>query len=105
MRRPWADRMAELLTPGGLLICLEFPLWKDVRLPGPPWGLKGVYWDLLACGGNGLIDDGGEDKPLPASNRVQFVRELYTKPARSYEQGKGEDMLSLWRRQGLEVVS
>ncbi|KAL5383092.1 hypothetical protein DPSP01_006072 [Paraphaeosphaeria sporulosa] len=33
MRRPWANRMAELLTPGGLLICLEFPLWKDRRHP------------------------------------------------------------------------
>jgi hypothetical protein len=103
MRRSWADRMADLLTPGGLLISLEFPLWKDIKLPGPPWGLKGVYWDLLACGGNGLIDDGREEKSLPSSECVQFVRELYIKPARTYKQGRGEDMLSLWRRHRLDA--
>ncbi|OCK74852.1 hypothetical protein K432DRAFT_468068 [Lepidopterella palustris CBS 459.81] len=53
MRRLWEKRMAELLKPGGLLICLEFPLWKDLKSPGPLWGLKGVYWDFLAHGGDG----------------------------------------------------
>jgi len=91
--------MAELLKPGGLLICLEFPLWKDLNLPGPPWGLQGVYWDLLACGGDGLVKGGEPEKPLVAVENAQFVRELYIRPARSFKQGRGEDMLSVWRRQ------
>ncbi|KAF2676856.1 S-adenosyl-L-methionine-dependent methyltransferase [Lentithecium fluviatile CBS 122367] len=98
MRCLWAKRMAELLKPGGLLICLEFPLWKDLKSPGPPWGLKGIYWDLLARGGDGLIEDGQEERPLPAMEHVQFVCELNLKPARSFKQGRGEDMLSVWRR-------
>ncbi|KAF2279102.1 S-adenosyl-L-methionine-dependent methyltransferase [Westerdykella ornata] len=99
MRRLWARRMAELLKPGGLLVCLEFPLWKDLKAEGPPWGLKDVYWDLLACGGDGLVQDDGKEREPRNTENVQFVRELYLKPARSYKQGRGEDMLSVWRKQ------
>jgi methyl halide transferase len=91
--------MAELLKPGGLLICLEFPMWKDLKLPGPPWGLKFVHSDLLARGGDGLIEDVQEEKSYPVVEHTQFVCELRLKPARSFKQGRGEDMLSLWRRQ------
>lgn len=75
--------MAELLKPGGLLICLEFPLWKDLKLPGPPWGLKGVYWDLLVCG-DGLIQDRKQQKTAQAENAL-FVLELYIKPSKSFK--------------------
>ncbi|KAF2752072.1 S-adenosyl-L-methionine-dependent methyltransferase [Sporormia fimetaria CBS 119925] len=98
MRRDWATRMAQLLRPGGLLVCLEFPLWKSPKELGPPWGLKGVYWDLLACGGDGIVEDDREE-PAPSSPQAHFVRELRFNPARSYKQGRGEDMLSVWRRQ------
>lgn len=82
LRPDWARRMSELVKPGGCLICLEFPLYKDRSLPGPPWGLNGVYEELLSTpkGGN-------------------FIREEYIKPRRSYEVSKGTDMLSVWRRQ------
>jgi hypothetical protein len=57
----------------------------------PPWSLKGVHWDLLLEGrvvfrmkGKTCRKDKEEDK---------FRRMLYVNPARSYESGKGTDMI------------
>ncbi|PYH45963.1 thiol methyltransferase [Aspergillus saccharolyticus JOP 1030-1] len=97
MRPQWAARMAELLIPGGQLVCLEFPLYKDPSLPGPPWGLKGVHWNLLAEGGDGIVHPEQNDKE-PRPPNAKFTRTLYVKPARSYESGRGTDMLSLYTR-------
>ena len=98
MRKDWARRMSELLAPAGVLVCLEFPLYKDLKLPGPPWGLReGIYWDILAAGGDGIIQD--EETAQAATQTTTggaFERLRYTKPARSYEAGNGTDMLSIW---------
>ncbi|TKA63260.1 hypothetical protein B0A49_09165 [Cryomyces minteri] len=52
MRKGWGARISDVLYPGGLLVCLEFPLYKDPAIAGPPWGVSGyVYWDVLANGG------------------------------------------------------
>jgi len=93
--------MADLLDSGGLLVCLEFPLYKDPKLPGPPWGLKGVYWDLLGRGGNGLLGevaDAGDQDAETRSGEGQFKRVVSVKPERSYESGRGTDMLSVWAK-------
>ncbi|KAJ0278048.1 hypothetical protein CBS470a_009976 [Colletotrichum nupharicola] len=86
----------ELLSLTGVLVCLEFPLYKDLDMPGPPWGLRGVYWNILAQGGDGLIQEpvveDAEDKSLKGA----FRRVEYFKPPRSYENGKGTDMVSVW---------
>lgn len=82
-RGKWAERMAELIKPGGKLVCLEFPMYKDPKLPGPPWGVNGVHWELLAGG------DGGNG---------MFTRRVYYKPERTYEVGKGTDMISVYER-------
>lgn len=102
-RRSWASRMASVLKPWGLLICLEFPLYKDPTLPGPPWGLKGVHWDLLSIGDSGIIagsvgEDGKEVKADVGTERGEFHRVLYSKPVRSYEVAKGTDMISVYVR-------
>jgi hypothetical protein len=89
--------MGHLVKPGGFLVCLEFPLWKDLNAPGPPWGLQGVYSDLLARGGNGLLETASDSEPL-AANDGNFTREMYWQPPRSYKQSRGTDMLSVWRR-------
>ncbi|KIX07121.1 uncharacterized protein Z518_05098 [Rhinocladiella mackenziei CBS 650.93] len=97
MRQAWAQRMQELLSPMGILICLEFPLYKDLDFVGPPWGLKDVYWNLLAEGGTGILrnsDSTGEEK---STQQGPCKRLLYFKPERSYEQGRGTDMISAWR--------
>lgn len=85
--------MADLLVPGGLLICLEFPLFKDPSLPGPPWPLKDVYWNLLADGGDGIVYP---PKLEPPAGTGAFERKWYIKPERSYESGQGADMLSIY---------
>ncbi|KAL4975894.1 S-adenosyl-L-methionine-dependent methyltransferase [Aspergillus desertorum] len=82
-RTRWAERMADLLHPGGMLVCLEFPMYKDPALPGPPWGVKGVHWELLAGG------DAGQGK---------FNRRVYARPERTFEVGKGTDMISVYER-------
>lgn len=63
MRRDWAQRMSRLLSPTGRLICLEFPMWKPLTTPGPPWGLHGVHWSLLAEDGTGVVSNAGTLSP------------------------------------------
>lgn len=88
LRVKWASSMANNLLPGGYLICLEFPLYKDRLLPGPPWGLEGVHYNLLQEGGDGIdLDSKGDGK---------FVRILRIKANRTYEQGEGTDHISVY---------
>jgi len=47
LRPKWADRFAELINPGGILLCLMFPLDGD-RPGGPPFSLSPeIYAELL----------------------------------------------------------
>jgi len=98
LRSNWARRMKELLSPTGILICLEFPLWKELDAVGPPYGLNGVYWNLLAEGGDGVLHD-SESTGAKQMDQGQgpFERVLYYKPERSYDQGRGTDMVSVWK--------
>ncbi len=94
--------MSELAAPSGVLICLEFPLYKGLSLPGPPWGLReGIYQSLLAAGGNGMIED---ETAAQAAAQVTtggaFDRIGYITPPRSYEVAKGTDRLSIWALKG-----
>jgi hypothetical protein len=86
--------MSELLAADGVLVCLEFPMYKDLKAPGPPWGLNGVHWDLLAEGNDGIVEESG-DKGEGKGGK--FERVLKFKPERSYEAGRGTDMMSVWR--------
>ena len=103
MRADWARRMTELLAPGGILVCLEFPLYKDPAAQGPPCGMKGVYWNLLSKGGDGIDaqkhsqsqEGAGEVRSLPSD--AKFERILYYKPERTFKVGEGTDMMSVWR--------
>lgn len=92
--------MGELLGSGGQLICLEYPMFKDPALPGPPWGLKGAHWDLLSKGGDGIVKTGAEGADDTPPDRLggKFERILYVKPPRSHEKGQGADMLSVYAR-------
>ncbi|RMZ70884.1 thiopurine s-methyltransferase family [Pyrenophora seminiperda CCB06] len=96
MRKGWAERMESLLSPGGFLVCLEFPMWKPLKAQGPPWGLKGVHWNLLADGADGLFDESGNLIGTGQEKGV-FERVVYWKPPESFEQGRGEDMISVWK--------
>jgi hypothetical protein len=96
MRQDWARRMSQLLLPTGMLVCLEFPMWKPLTAPGPPYGLNGVYWNILAEGGTGVVDDAGS-LSRPGGDIGAFKRAAYWKPPVSFEQGRGEDMISVWK--------
>ena len=75
-------------------------MYKNPSLPGPPWGLKGVHWDLLARGGDGIcnIAEEEEDDTEAAKLKGQFRRAQYFRPTRSYPSGKGTDLLSIYVR-------
>lgn len=99
MRKNWATRMASLVNTDGLLTCLEFPMYKDRKLPGPPWGLNGVHWNLLQQGGDGLVTDEQVDANAGDDDSSgSFTRILYVQPERTHEAGQGTDMLSVYRR-------
>ncbi|KAL4812331.1 S-adenosyl-L-methionine-dependent methyltransferase [Aspergillus spinulosporus] len=59
------------------------PMYKDLALPGPPWGVNGVHWELLAGGDTGL---------------GKFVRRVYVQPQRTFEVGRGTGMISVYER-------
>jgi hypothetical protein len=87
--------MAELLNRnGGLLVCLEFPLFKDLAAQGPPWGLKGVHWDLLTLGNDGILHTRTE--PTSEEEKGKFRRVVYLKPERSNEMSQGTDLVSIY---------
>ncbi|OAA47884.1 Thiopurine S-methyltransferase [Metarhizium rileyi] len=96
MRKDWACRMRELVAPNGVLVCLEFPMYKDLKAIGPPWGLNGVHWKILAAGKDGIIEEAEEET---GAENGPFKRALYFKPPRSYEAGRGTDMVSVWKPQ------
>lgn len=95
MRKDWAARMTSLLSKDALLTCLEFPMYKDRKLPGPPWGLNGVHYDLLERGGDGLVSN---DEATGTEGLGSFSRIVYVQPERTHEAGKGTDMLSVYQR-------
>lgn len=71
--------MAELAAlQHGLLVCVEFPLYKALDTGGPPWGLTSkVYEELLGDA---------------------FEKVLHRMPERTHAVGQGTDWISVWRR-------
>lgn len=71
--------MAELIAPQhGLLVCVEFPLYKSIELGGPPWGLTSEIYDRL-------LED-------------NFKKVLHYKAERTHKVGEGSDRVTVWRR-------
>lgn len=100
-RVSWRDRMTSLLTQTGILVCLEFPMYKSLDAEGPPWGLNGVHWNLLTEGGDGRLHDSdetsGSEEVSEGEKMGLFERVLYLRPERTYEVGQRTDMLSVWK--------
>ena len=71
-------------------------MWKPLTAPGPPYGLNGVYWNILAEGGTGVVDYAGSLSRTDGDVGA-FERTAYWKPPISFEQGRGEDMISVWK--------
>ena len=104
LRPAWAKRISSLLSPGGALICLEFPTHKPASSGGPPWSLPpNVHAELLKQPGEDIsYDEGGI---VVASNRTEgpgaLTRVAHYTPRRTHDVGviKGvvRDCVSVWR--------
>jgi hypothetical protein len=71
-------------------------MWKPLEAKGPPWGLNGVHWNILAEGGDGMVDETGHLRKASGESG-SFERVVYWKPSTSFEQSRGEDMISVWK--------
>jgi len=77
LREPWADKMAKLIKPGGIMIAMMFPL--DVHEGGPPFTVSlDLYKNLLEPRGFELV-------------RVD-------ENIRSWGKRAGNEKLALWKR-------
>nr|CAG8620263.1 15060_t:CDS:2 [Entrophospora candida] len=79
LRESWASKMAELISPGGVLIALIFPIWSaSDHEGGPPYALNlEIYQELL---------------------ENDFTKEYFDPDCPSYEHRKGYEAMSVWRR-------
>lgn len=79
LRSKVAARMTQLLAPkSGLLVALEYPLFRPVETGGPPHGIKSKNYEELFGG--------------------SFEKKLHYKPERTHKVGEGSDMVSVWKR-------
>lgn len=101
MRPAWAKRMSDLLAPGGRLICLEFPLYKDPSTSGPPFALREeTYLQHLAWPGEELkYDEDGFVIPKEGKSPSGLVRLDRWFPKRTHKAGEGTDHISVWGHQ------
>ncbi|CUS15662.1 unnamed protein product [Tuber aestivum] len=80
LRTNVAARMHQLLAPGqGVLIALEYPLFRPVETGGPPHGIRSSDYDGLFGG--------------------KFLKALHYMPERTHKVGEGSDMVSVWVKQ------
>jgi hypothetical protein len=90
--------MTTLLGTPGRLICLEFPLFKDPSLGGPPFALrKETYEQHLGRPGEELeYKDGLVVVNELTKDPKGLVRLDRWMPERTHEMGKGTDHISVW---------
>ncbi|EME46604.1 hypothetical protein DOTSEDRAFT_43091 [Dothistroma septosporum NZE10] len=104
LRPRWAQRMSQLLGPLGKLICLEWPLGKDPKLGGPPFGVTPeLFGQLLSRPGKEVkYDDAGvvvvEDQSGEGSDHGLVTIDRFL-PSRTHESTKGNDHVSIWQHQ------
>jgi len=108
LRPKWAARQAGLLAQEGRLVCLEFPLYKDPRIGGPPFGMNAeAYVAHLSRPGQELEYD---EKGYPKGTEEDFVsgrdaemgleRVERWKAERTHKIGEGTDHVSVWKHVG-----
>jgi hypothetical protein len=104
LRPRWAARTASLLSPTGILVCIEFPAHKPASLGGPPWSLPPtVHLELLKRPGEDLTYD--HNGVVGATNRDEsadaLVRIAHWTPRRAHKDavvgGVVTCCVSVWR--------
>jgi len=100
MRPAWSKQMKSLLTAKGRLICLEFPTYKPLSAPGPPWALRPeIYLEHLGHPGKDIpYEESGQIKvdALGPPEKDSLQRLARWQPERTHEVGKGTDWVSIW---------
>ncbi|KAF2970244.1 hypothetical protein GQX73_g3305 [Xylaria multiplex] len=104
LRPAWAKKMKTLLSPGGRLVCLEFPSDKKPSEPGPPWAAPpGEYLAYLSNPGaqprtdeyGGVIAEEMESLAPGGLKRL-----VHIKPGRTHasgmQDGRVQDYISVW---------
>lgn len=105
LRPKWAARQATLLAQEGRLVCLEFPLYKDPKIGGPPFGMNAeAYVAHLSRPGEELKYN---EKGYPEGTEEDFVKGRNVekglerverwKPERTHKIGEGTDHVSVWK--------
>jgi hypothetical protein len=104
LRPRWAARMSQLLSPTGILICLEFPTHKPASSGGPPWSLPPtVHLELLKRPGEDIQYN--DEGVVVATTREEagnaLVRAAHWTPKRTHDvaviKGVVRDCVSVWR--------
>jgi methyl halide transferase len=104
LRPAWSKRMCELLAPGGTLICLEFPTYKEPATGGPPWGLTPETYEMLLPfpGEEPQYDD--KEYVVKQEGRTAnpkgLVRVAHWKAERTHPVGQGTDNVGVWKHKG-----
>lgn len=105
MRPVWSQRMNELLTPEGRLVCLEYPTYKPPSTGGPPWALPPkIYIAHLPRPGEEVkYGEEGElvETELGPSNPKGLQQIAHFQPKRTHESGysadgKVTDWIGVW---------
>ncbi|KAI0971547.1 S-adenosyl-L-methionine-dependent methyltransferase [Xylaria arbuscula] len=104
LRPAWASRMKSLLSPGGRLICLEFPSEKKMSEPGPPWAAPPIeYLSYLSNpGAQPQTDEHGGviAEQLESLSPSGLKRLVHITPKRTHESGmkdgRVQDYVSVW---------
>ena len=102
LRPKWALRMSQLLAPSpAVLICLEFPTYKDPSTGGPPYALPpAVYFQHLSRPGETIPyrEDGHiVEQTSSVSNEDALIRIAHWRAERTHPIGQGTDHVSLWQ--------
>ncbi|KEY68941.1 hypothetical protein S7711_04607 [Stachybotrys chartarum IBT 7711] len=107
IRPRWAERMSQLISTQGRLVCLEFPSGRPLSEGGPAWGVwPEVYEALLTAPGEPVSynDDATvveTPSPKPRDNalhRLSLIKPARTHKAGTNDDGSVRDFISVWSR-------
>lgn len=105
MRPAWSNRMMELLSEDGRLLCVEFPTYKPHSTGGPPWASPpNVYYahltrpgkDLNYSENEGLLKDELEEPSEIHLRQIAHFRPERTQPMGYDADGNVTDWIGVW---------
>lgn len=100
-RAEWSKRMVHLLNRDGVLICLEFPTYKEPSTGGPPFGVTPDLYEAVLHfpGEEPKYDDKGYAvKPEGRKPNAEGLERIaHWRAERTHPVGQGTDNVSVWK--------